>query len=168
MQNKRRKTTYDADSSRQTVLGMDAVSSQSLGGMSFYSHHPPHSPSATRGLAPDLPLDVLVQVAGEVARQPARQHALYVFCLVARLWYDAAVELLYTAPLLAGRNYLLFVHTICPSINLHVRPSEVAPFVRILDLSKLVHEGSRTVTGRLLGRVKHTLETLVAPQTSFA
>ncbi|MCJ1474560.1 hypothetical protein MMC13_003219 [Lambiella insularis] len=130
----------------------------------------PHSPAtrAVSRIAPDLSLDVLVLVADEVARLPERQHALYVFCLVARLWYAAAVEFLYSAPVLAGRNYLLFIRTLCPSINLHVRHSEVAPLVKALDLSRLVHEGSRTITSRLLGRVKHNLETLVAPQTSFA
>jgi len=35
-------------------------------------------------------------------------------------------------------------------------------------MSGLVHDGSKSLTGRLLGRVKENLEELIAPQSSFA
>ena len=120
-------------------------------------------------IAPHLPIEVILQIVSYVVyRHPNPQSSLYALCLVSHTWYDAAVKDLYYAPALAGRNYQLFVQTVCPSINLHIRHSEVAPFVKVLDLSKLVHEGSKSVMGRLLGRVKGTLEVFTAPQTSFS
>ena len=117
----------------------------------------------------ELPLEVCLAIAVCVARShPRPQPTLHALCLVSRLWYDAAIRDLYRAPVLAGRNFQLFVRTVCPSINLHIRRSPTAPLVKVLDLSKLVHEGSNSVTGRLLGRVKETLEAFIAPQTSFS
>jgi len=40
--------------------------------------------------------------------------------------------------------------------------------VRVLDMSMLVHNGSRSLTARILGRLKGSLEYFVAPQASFA
>ena len=40
--------------------------------------------------------------------------------------------------------------------------------VRVLDMGNLVHDGSKSLTARLLGRVKEGLEELRAPQASFA
>ena len=117
----------------------------------------------------ELPLEVcLAIVVYVVRRHPRPQASLHALCLVSRCWYDAAVMDLYRAPILAGWNFQLFVRTLCPSINLHIRSSPTAPLVKVLDLSKLVHEGSNSVTGRLLGRVKETLEDFIAPQTSFS
>ncbi|MCJ1282117.1 hypothetical protein MMC26_001440 [Xylographa opegraphella] len=117
----------------------------------------------------ELPLEVCLAIVVCVARRhPRPQTSLHALCLVSRLWYDAAIRELYRAPVLAGRNFQLFVRTVCPSINLHIRRSPTAPLVKVLDLSKLVHEGSNSVTGRLLGRVKETLEVFIAPQTSFS
>ncbi|MCJ1390981.1 hypothetical protein MMC18_003842 [Xylographa bjoerkii] len=119
--------------------------------------------------APPLPMELCLSIVVYIVRgHPRYQSSLFALCLVSHIWYDAAITDLYYAPVLAGRNYQLFVRTLCPSINLHIRRSPVAPLVKILDLSKLVHEGSKSVTGRLLGRVKETLEAFIAPQTSFS
>lgn len=34
-------------------------------------------------------------------------------------------------------------------------------------MSGLVHDGSRSLTARLIGRVKHNLDEFIAPQASF-
>ena len=44
----------------------------------------------------------------------------------------------------------------------------VAELVRVLDMSRLVHNGSKSLTTRILGRVKGNLEEFVAPQAPFA
>lgn len=96
------------------------------------------------------------------------QSTLWAFCLVAKQWYDCGIKRLYEQPYLYGRNYDLFVKTICPSVNLHVKKSDLAGHVRILDLRKIVHQSSKSMTARLLGRTKTSLEAFVAPQASFA
>ena len=70
--------------------------------------------------------------------------------------------------MITGKNYNAFVQAICPSVNAHVRRNGLAELVRRLDMSNLVHNGSKSLTARLLGRVKTGLEVFVAPQASFA
>jgi hypothetical protein len=88
-------------------------------------------------------------------------------CRLSWQWYRAAVPLLYSHVFLKGQEFEPFVRAICPSINLHVRPSPLASLVHVLDMSNLVHQGSRSTTARILGRVKPSLRTFVAPQASF-
>ena len=80
----------------------------------------------------------------------------------------ASVAYLYDNPIITGRNYDSFVRAMCPSVNAHVRRNGLAELVRRLDMSGLVHNGSKSLTARLLGRVKKSLEEFVAPQASFA
>lgn len=75
---------------------------------------------------------------------------------------------LYEAPYLSGSAYALFVRTICPSVLAHIRKSELAGLVKMLDLSHIVHQGNKSTTARLLGRTKPSLEVFIAPQASFA
>ncbi|KAI7052557.1 hypothetical protein KC366_g81 [Hortaea werneckii] len=60
-----------------------------------------------------------------------------------RQWYDAAVPILYAYPYLYGGNFDQFVRAVCPSINLHVRKSPLSELVKSLNMSGLVHQGSR-------------------------
>ena len=115
-----------------------------------------------------LPPEVILHILSHIPYYPSSQKILYNCCLVSRSWYSAAILRLYHTPRFTGKNYLLLVRTICPSINAHIRKSELANFVRRLDMSRLVHDGSKSLTGRLLGRVKKGLEEFVAPQSSFA
>lgn len=87
---------------------------------------------------------------------------------MSRAWYAAAIASLYQYPYLSGTNYEEFTRTICPSKNAHITPSNLAPLVRTLDMSALVHNSSRSLTARLLGRLKHNVEEFIAPQASFA
>lgn len=97
----------------------------------------------------------------------ASQTTLAVCARISHAWYAATTPLLYSSPHLAGWNYEKFVHTVCPSINAHVRASPLSSLVNVLDLSRLVHQGSKSMTARLLGRTKGSLEVFVAPQASF-
>lgn len=96
------------------------------------------------------------------------QRALYASLPVTSTWYLSAIPFLYARPIIDGSNFDRFVRAICPSVNAHIRTNGLAELVRRLDMSRLVHNGSRSLTARLLGRVKGKLEEFVAPQASFA
>ena len=79
----------------------------------------------------------------------------------------ATVSHLYTHPLITHRNFQRLVSTVCPSVNAHVRRNGLADLIKVLDMSGLVHEGRKSLTARLLGRVKNSLEVFIAPQATF-
>ena len=115
-----------------------------------------------------LPPEIILQILSYLPRTRSSQATLHACALVSRSWYAASVPILYHSPFIIGKNFKLFVTTVCPSINAHVRRSQLADMVRRLDMGKLVHDGSKSLTARLLGRVKGGLEEFVAPQASFA
>lgn len=96
------------------------------------------------------------------------QRMLQATCLLNRNWYGASVAALYRYPRLTSKNYDLFVNTVCPSINAHIKKTDLAGMVKVLDLSQLVFAGTKSFIARLLRRLKDSLEVLHAPQTSFA
>ena len=112
-----------------------------------------------------LPPEVLQSIFSHVKDD---QPALHASTLVIRTWYQSAIPFLYAKPIIDGSNFDPFVRAICPSVNAHIRTNGLAELVRRLDMSRLVHNGSRSLTARLLGRVKGNLEEFVAPQASFA
>lgn len=71
-------------------------------------------------------------------------------------------------PHVTGANFDKFVTTVCPSKNAHIRQSALAGFVKKLDMGELVHDGSKSLTARILGRLKATLAEFRAPQASFS
>ena len=85
-----------------------------------------------------------------------------------RQWYDVSIERLYQSPYLYGSSYVPFIRTVCPSILAHIKKSELAGLVKVLNLSHIVHQGNKSTTARLLGRTKASLEVFIAPQASFA
>lgn len=115
-----------------------------------------------------LPDEVVLQILEYLAREPDSQYSLAAVCRLSHQWYSAAVPYLYRYPDLYGSNFDKFCKSICPSINLHVRKSPLSKLVKVLDMSRLVHQGSKSVTARLLGRTKDSLEEFRAPQASFA
>jgi hypothetical protein len=130
---------------------------------------PPEPP--TRATPPiHLPNELLVQILEYVSHTTTPQTAqttLASCCLLSRQWYTCAVPFLYAHPHLYGANFDPFVRSICPSINVGIRHSPLAELVKRLDMSGLVHQGSKSVTARLLGRVKGDVESFVAPVASF-
>ena len=96
------------------------------------------------------------------------QSSLYKLTRVGnRALYKAATPFLYAQPIIDGSNFDAFVQAICPSKNAHIRTNGLAELVRALDMSRLVHNSSKSLTARILGRVKKNLEAFVAPQASF-
>ncbi|KAI4284976.1 MAG: hypothetical protein L6R38_001044 [Xanthoria sp. 2 TBL-2021] len=119
-------------------------------------------------MVPCLPIEVLCQVVNYVEFLSSAQRDLWALTLVSRSWYAAAVASLYKKPDISGRNFGLFVRTLCPSINAHIRKTGFSSMVKELNMSKLVHDSSKSLTSRILGRLKDGLEIFVAPQASFA
>jgi len=115
-----------------------------------------------------LPLEIISQIISFIPRRVSSQSTLWACTLVNRTWYSAGIALLYERPYLTGGNFAEFVTTVCPSKNAHIRQSALAVLVRKLDMGELVHNASRSLTARLLGRLKGNLEEFVAPQASFA
>lgn len=132
------------------------------------THTHPALPEKTWTSSPiHLPDEIILQILDHVCRSNQSQTTLASVCRLSHQWFSAAVPYLYRHPILYGNKFEPFVKAICPSINLHVRKSPLAALVRVLDMSGLVHQGSKSVTARLLGRTKNTLEVFVAPQASF-
>ena len=111
-----------------------------------------------------LPPEILQSIFSHVKDQ----FSLHASTLVSRTWYKSATPFLYAKPIIDGSNFDAFVRAICPSVNAHIRINGLAELVRRLDMSRLVHNGSKSLTARILGRVKGRLEEFVAPQASFA
>ncbi|KAF2862634.1 hypothetical protein K470DRAFT_198612, partial [Piedraia hortae CBS 480.64] len=111
-----------------------------------------------------LPDELILEILGHITAQ----RDLWSCSLINRAWNSCTVTLLYRRPDLYGKNLDPFVRTICPSINARIQHSALATLVRELDLSKLVHQGSKSVTARLLGRVKPELQLFIAPQATFS
>lgn len=114
-----------------------------------------------------LPDEILVQILDYVSRFQESQYTLASCCLLSRQWYSTAVAYLYRSPYLYGKNFDPFAQVIVPSLNLHIRKSHLAELVRDLDMSRLVHQASKRITARLLGRTKDNLEAFRAPVASF-
>jgi hypothetical protein len=115
-----------------------------------------------------LPDEVIIQIIEFLTHDHDAQRSLASVCLLSRQWYNVAVSYLYRYPDLYGKNFDKFFIAICPSKNLHIRYSRFSKLVKILDMSRLVHQGSRSTTARMLGRTKDSLEEFCAPQASFA
>ncbi|KAH7078577.1 hypothetical protein FB567DRAFT_477378 [Paraphoma chrysanthemicola] len=117
-----------------------------------------------------LPDELLLEIIAliELWEIKERQPSLARFCAVNRQWYDVGIQRLYDSPYLPGGRYELFVRTVCPSVLAHIKPSALAGLVRVLDLSYIVHNSTKSTTARLLGRTKSSLQTFIAPQASFA
>lgn len=129
--------------------------------------HPPLPPKVWTTPPIHLPDEILVQILDYVSSSYYSQITLASCCRLSHQWFTAAVPYLYRHPNLYGNKFDPFIRAICPSINLHVRKSPLASLVKVLDMSGLVHQGSKSVTARLLGRTKNSLEEFVAPQASF-
>lgn len=115
-----------------------------------------------------LPLEIIENILNYIPRSRKSQPVFWSCALVSRMWYSAAIKILYERPYLDGSNFNEFVRTVCPSKNAHIRQSYLAPLVKRLDMGDLVHNSTKSLTARLLGRFKENIEEFVAPQSSFA
>lgn len=60
------------------------------------------------------------------------------------------------------------MRTISPSVIERIKPTSLSSLIRILDLSHIIHQGTKSTTARIIGRAKANLQVLIAPQASFA
>ncbi|KAF2757576.1 hypothetical protein EJ05DRAFT_538747 [Pseudovirgaria hyperparasitica] len=128
---------------------------------------PPSSPTGSKPAA-HLPNEILLQILSYIPTDPALQPTLAALCLTNTQWHTVTIARLYAHPHIRGANFDLFTRTIVPSINLHIKRSDLASLVHTLDLSHIVHHSTKKTTARLLGRTKASLQVFVAPQTGFA
>ncbi|KGO71415.1 hypothetical protein PEX1_067530 [Penicillium expansum] len=129
----------------------------------------------TSGRYVHLPTEVLVLIAEYIHENwynsdpHISQCTLQRFCSVSRQWYSAGIESLYSRPQLdEGNSFLLFTKTVCPPIRSRERKVHLGSLVKVLNLGALVHHSSNSLTARLLGQVKKSLKTFVAPRVSFS
>ena len=115
-----------------------------------------------------LPTEVISNILSFIPHSTTSQPTLWSLCLLSRSYYSATIARLYASPNLTPRNFDLFVRIICPSINASIRTTPLSSLVKTLDMSQLVHNSSKSLTARILGRLKGNLETFIAPQASFA
>jgi hypothetical protein len=102
-----------------------------------------------------LPPEVVDIILSYLPR-PVSPEILY----VSRAWYVAGMAHVYACPRLNVGNYSKFVETISSSHS-------VGNMVKILDLRNIIQSGKNSYTSRLLRRCSSSLETFIAPQTSF-
>ncbi|KAH8692938.1 F-box domain protein [Talaromyces proteolyticus] len=119
-----------------------------------------------------VPTEILLQVVAVLDRSlkgKKRQDTLYNLCLVSHQWYSAALSFLYARPKLdAGNTYQRFTASMCPPAGSSKKSKGLGGLVRRLDLSRLVHHSSNSMTARLIGRVKENLEVFIAPAAGFS
>ncbi|MCJ1309555.1 hypothetical protein MMC25_003215 [Agyrium rufum] len=132
---------------------------------SAHSHPKPKAESNPKPQQPKK--HYLTPLSDQEALLLRTQSTLHATSLLSHTWYHASAPSLYASPVVTARNFDAFVATICPSVNAHVLRSPPAELVRELDLGRLVHSGSRSLTARLLGRVKGGVRGFRAPMASF-
>lgn len=115
-----------------------------------------------------LPAELLIQIMSLVLNDELSQSSLHTCILVSRRWYSSAIMFLYEAPDLNSGNISKFLHVICPSSSSDSRNDDLSHMIKQLDLSTVMNELSKSAMARLLGRVKHNLELLIAPPKSLA
>lgn len=118
-----------------------------------------------------LPPEVLELILHHIDKRrpgPERQRDLYSCCVLSKSWYSATVKHLYESPHLTTRNFDLFARTLCPPVSSPVRSVGLEEFVVNLDMGGLAYESTKSLTARLLRRIRLSLETFVAPSISFS
>ncbi|KAJ5667105.1 hypothetical protein N7507_002969 [Penicillium longicatenatum] len=114
--------------------------------------------------------DASNRVELEQAAELQRQNTLYNFCLVSHQWYSVGVELLYRKPSISnGNRFLKFTQSVCPPIKTKNKTkSDRGSMIQVLDLGRLVHQSSNSVTARLLSKASENMVSLTAPRVSFS
>ncbi|KAL2362649.1 hypothetical protein RJZ56_004453 [Blastomyces dermatitidis] len=115
-----------------------------------------------------VPVEIVLHILSYLREQPIRQHTLYSCCLVSRIWYSAALPLLYEKPYISGANFDNFARAVCPSVQAYAPRGDLGRFVRRLDFSNLIHNLTTSLTTRFLGRVKDNVEIFIAPASGFS
>ncbi|EED20190.1 F-box domain protein [Talaromyces stipitatus ATCC 10500] len=131
--------------------------------------------STTRTEPIYIPTEIILQIVSRLDRSlrgQERQRTLYNICLVSHQWYSVALSFLYSRPRLEkGNAYRKFTDVLCPPAGLPKTSKDykdLGGLVRRLNLSRLVHHSSNSMTARLIGRVRENLEVFIAPAAGFS
>lgn len=117
--------------------------------------------------APTLPVELILLIFESVAPSLSRaQPTLSRMCLVCRSWYAALVCPLYNSGHICQSRFRRFVETICSPVHARAPRNGLADHIYILDLAFLLDMGGKALTKRLLGRLRFSLKTFVAPRLS--
>lgn len=108
-------------------------------------------PTGINHLPPEL-----LRLVFEYLPKPISLKLLY----VNRLWYSLLIPYVYECPQLDARNYSKFIETISNS-------NDLGGFVKVLDLRSIIQSGKNSYTARVLRRCAKSLQSFIAPQTSF-
>lgn len=115
-----------------------------------------------------LPNELLWMILYHVQELPNSQKELASCSLVCCQWYAAAIPLLYRNPKIVPGNFDVFVEAInSPSLE-RAKKGNLGQYVRRLDLSRLVHHSTKSLTSKLLQNVREGLEVFVAPVHSIS
>ncbi|KAK0112445.1 hypothetical protein ONS96_001684 [Cadophora gregata f. sp. sojae] len=143
------------------------LSTTTMASPDLFPDTPPSESQQTRSPL-HLPSEIISLILAHIPRTQTSQPTLWAFTLVSRSFYACTIATLYHRPYITPNNFSLFVRTICPSKNAHIIPTPLSPLVQRLDMGALVHNSSKSLTARLLGRLKGNIQQFVAPQASFA
>ena len=160
-------TFLDNNNAPTDEEAQETLSTATMASLSASTDSPP---SETRSTRPPLhlPSEIIALILTHIPRTQNSQPTLWACTLISRSFYHASTPLLYHRPYITPHNFSLFVRTICPSKNAHITPTPLSLLVHRLDMGALVHNSSKSLTARLLGRLKGNIEQFVAPQASFA
>jgi len=111
-----------------------------------------------------LPAEVLYNIIAQVRSQ----RTLWACCLVAKLWYATAVGRLYERPRLCDANFDHFCRTICSRGNPRAQSTSLENFIKHLDMMAIASGSYKSVTARLLRRIRASLESFDASPVSFS
>lgn len=118
-----------------------------------------------------LPDEILIDIISRVAEA---QRTLVSCALVSIQWYHVTMPFLYGHPRRLEKNQAFdqFVRTIlgvgeATTATVRRRRNDLASLVRILDLSRLIHHSTNSLTAKLINAVKDGLKAFAAPSLSL-
>lgn len=116
--------------------------------------------------APVLPVEMIHEIYDQAkVFTLCQRRILHTMCLVCRSWYAALVGFLYNSPHLQMSRFRRFVDVICSPTNAKTPNNGLADLIYCLDFGWFQKSAVKTSMKRLLNRVRHTLETFIAPQS---
>lgn len=114
-----------------------------------------------------LPAEVIDLIGIHVMQSDQYQSSLASCCLVNRPWYASFISRLYAYPIITQRNFEYFARTLSSPVTKKTKVG-LEQFVKRLDLSSIAYESTKSLTARLLGRVKESLEFFASPAITFS
>ena len=116
--------------------------------------------------APVLPVEIIHEIYDQAKVSTLFQRCiLHTMCLVCRSWYAALVGFLYNSPHNHMSRFRRFVDVICSPTNAQTPNNGLADLIHSLDFGWFRKSTLKIPMKRLLNRVRHRLETFIAPKS---